>query len=419
MAKKKPRSPARARRRSTAERVGVWIFGARGGLATTVITGARAIQRGLADPTGLLTETALFDGIELAGLGDLVFGGHEVRGGTLADAAREIYEATGTIPYPMLGALRRDFTEVDRDIRLGSLVNAGRTITKLAEAEPPGQVDLRAEVGRLKDDIRRFMRRRRLRRCVCVNLTSTEPQLRLTGTHRDAAKLAQALERNRLGAVRPSLLYAWAAAELGLPFVHFTPSNAALVPAVRARFEANGAPYMGADGKTGETLVKSSLAPMFKYRNLRVLSWQGYNILGDRDGVVLANAENKQAKVESKDALLSTILGYPLHTHVGIDYVPSLNDLKTAWDFIHFQGFLGYKMSMQFTWQGCDAILAAPIVLDMVRLADLAARRGESGPMRHLSCFFKAPLEVDQHDLHLQWHLLTDYVRACHEQPTP
>ena len=139
---------------------------------------------------------------------------------------------------------------------------------------------------------------------------------------------------------------------------------------------------------------------------------RGYNILGDRDGVVLANAENKQAKVDSKDALLSAILGYPLHTHVGIDYVPSLNDLKTAWDFIHFQGFLGYKMSLQFTWQGCDAILAAPIVLDLVRLAAVAQERGEGGPMRHASCFFKRPLEVDEHDLHLQWHLFADYVRG-------
>jgi myo-inositol-1-phosphate synthase len=100
---------------------------------------------------------------------------------------------------------------------------------------------------------------------------------------------------------------------------------------------------------------------------------------------------------------------------VGIDYVPSLNDLKTAWDFIHFQGFLGYKMSMQFTWQGCDAILAAPIVLDMIRLADLAQRRGETGPMKHLSCFFKSPLDVAQHDLHVQWHLMTDYVRSVEE----
>ena len=93
--------------------------------------------------------------------------------------------------------------------------------------------------------------------------------------------------------------------------------------------------------------------------------------------------------------------------------MPSLNDLKTAWDFIHFQGFLGFKMSLQFTWQGCDAILAAPIVLDMVRIAALAQERGEVGPMRQLSCFFKQPLDVDQHDLHLQWHLMTDYVRDC------
>ena len=187
-------------------------------------------------------------------------------------------------------------------------------------------------------------------------------------------------------------------------------SNAALVPAIRELFEKNGAPYMGSDGKTGETLVKSSLAPMFKYRNLKVLSWQGYNILGDRDGVVLANAENKQAKVESKDALLSTILGYPLHTHVGIDYVPSLNDLKTAWDYVHFEGFLGFKMALQFTWHGCDAILAAPLVLDLIRFADLAASRGESGALPHLACFFKRPFAVEEHDLHRQWHMLGEYL---------
>ena len=175
---------------------------------------------------------------------------------------------------------------------------------------------------------------------------------------------------------------------------------------------------MGCDGKTGETLVKSALAPMFRYRDLRVLTWQGYNILGDRDGRVLADRRNKSAKVASKDALLPSILGYPLHTHVGIDFVPSLHDLKTAWDFVHFEGFLGFKMALQFTWQGCDSILAAPLVLDMVRLADLAARRGESGPMRHLACFFKQPVDVAEHDLHRQWQTLVAYldgVRRGHE----
>ena len=156
--------------------------------------------------------------------------------------------------------------------------------------------------------------------------------------------------------------------------------------------------------------MKSALAPMFRYRNLRVLSWQGYNMLGDRDGVVLAEPENKASKVESKDRLLSQILGYPLHSKVAIDYVPSLGDLKTAWDFIHFEGFLGYRMSLQFTWQGCDSILAAPLVLDLIRLADLATRRSENGPLRHLACFFKSPIDVEEHDLHAQWHGLVRYL---------
>jgi myo-inositol-1-phosphate synthase len=152
---------------------------------------------------------------------------------------------------------------------------------------------------------------------------------------------------------------------------------------------------------------------MFKYRNLRVLSWQGYNILGDRDGAVLADGENKRAKVETKDGLLASILGYPLHTHVGIDFVPSLHDLKTAWDFVHFEGFLGHRMALQFIWQGCDSILAAPLVLDLVRLLDLAARRGESGPARHLACFFKRPVGDGEHDLHEQWQRLTAYAEAA------
>ncbi|MEZ5962231.1 MAG: inositol-3-phosphate synthase [Planctomycetota bacterium] len=392
-------------------RLGVWVFGARGGLATTLILGTRGITRGLCAPDGLLTATDLFDGVSLARLDDLVFGGHEVRTGTLVEAAQEVQERTGTIPFPVLHALRRDLTRIDRDIARGTLVNAGRTIEDVV-GRVPGPRHLRAEVERIEHDIASFVQRHRLRGCVCVNLTSTEPRLPASRAHRQTSTLAAAIERNDTRAVRPSTLYAYVAARLGLPFIHFTPANSALIPAVTELFAANRAPFMGMDGKTGETLVKSSLAPMFRYRNLRVLSWQGYNMLGDRDGAVLASEENRQSKVETKDALLTRILGYPLHTHVGIDYVPSLHDLKTAWDFVHFQGFLGFRMSLQFTWQGCDAILAAPIVLDMVRLADLAHRRGEFGPMPHLACFFKKPYGVDEHDLHEQWHALVDYVRA-------
>jgi myo-inositol-1-phosphate synthase len=402
---------------ASGRRLGVWIFGACGGLATTVIVGARAIARGLVGPHGMLTATPLADGLDLQPLEGLVFGGHEVRPGDHLAAAREIQQLNGTIPLPLIETLRDDLRACSRDVRHGVLANAGRTILGMAEPSLRARRPLRRLLQQVQRDLQDFRRRHRLDRVVCVNLTSTEPPLRLSAAHRSRAAFERALDRDDLRAVRPSSLYAWAAASHGLPFVHFTPSNAALFPAVRELFEEHGAPYMGADGKTGETLVKSALAPMFKYRNLRVLTWQGYNILGDRDGIVLADEENKRAKVASKDALLGCILGYPLHTHVGIDYVPSLHDHKTAWDFIHFEGFLGHRMMMQFTWQGCDSILAAPLVLDLIRFAEFAARAGESGPMAHLACFFKQPLGVGEHDLHEQWHLLTRYV-AGHRAAT-
>ncbi len=288
--------------------------------------------------------------------------------------------------------------------------NAGRTIERLADRTPRRDGPLRAQLAKVEADLRAFRARHRLERVVCVNLTSTEPPLRPSAAHRSLAAFERAIARDDRKAVRPSAIYALAAARLGMPFVHFTPSESAVLPAIREAFATTKTPWMGRDGKTGETLVKSALAPMFAYRNLRVLTWQGYNILGDRDGRVLADDDNKRTKVATKDALLPSILGYPLHTHVGIDYVPSLHDLKTAWDFVHFQGFLGFKMALQFIWQGCDAILAAPLVLDLVRFADLAQRRGESGPMTHLGSYFKQPADVAEHDLHRQWATLVAYL---------
>ena len=398
------RSPARKKR------LGVWIFGAYGGLATTVVVGARAIAKGLTAPQGLATETDVAREIRWRPLEHVVFGGHEIRASNYADAAAEIHSKTGTLPPELIRRLKRDLAAQSKNVVSGVLPNAGATIEGLADDPKRGDATLRQQARRIQRDIRAFQDAHKLERVVCVNLTSTEPSLRLGPAHRSLAALERALDKDNQRAVRPSTLYAYAAASLGLPFVHFTPSNSALVPAVQELFLRNGAPFMGSDGKTGETLVKSALAPMFRYRDLRVLSWQGYNILGDRDGRVLSDSENKKSKVDSKDALLPSILGYPLHTHVGIDYVPSLHDLKTAWDFVHFEGFLGFKMAMQFIWQGCDAILAAPLVLDLVRFADLAAARGEAGPMPHLACFFKQPLGGREHDLHKQWELLSRYL---------
>ena len=397
------------------KRLGVWLFGAYGGLATTVVVGARAIARGLAAPQGLATELPVAAGIPWQPLAGMVFGGHEIRDGDYTSTANEIHAKTGTLPPPLVQKLRKDLAAASQNVVRGVMPNAGKTITGLADRKPERPLALADQVARLERDLLAFKKRHRLDRVVCFNLTSTEPPVKPSPAHRSLAAFTKAIARNDVRAVRPSAVYAFVAAKLGLPFVHFTPSNSALVPAIREAFAATGTPWMGCDGKTGETLVKSALAPMFAYRNLRVLTWQGYNILGDRDGAVLRHPENKRTKVATKDALLPSILGYPLHTHVGIDYVPSLHDLKTAWDFVHFEGFLGFKMALQFTWQGCDAILAAPLVLDLVRFLDLAQRRGESGPQTHLASFFKQPVDVAEHDLHTQWRRLVaylDHVRA-------
>jgi len=393
-------------------RLGVWLFGAYGGLATTLVVGTRAIARGLCPPQGLMTETDAGSGIDWQPLSNIVFGGHEVRRSDYIKTASEIAENTGTFSESLLKTLRADLRAASKNVVTGVMPNAGKTIESLV-AKPrttARKKSLRSQVDKVIRDLEAFRKKNKLDRVVCLNVCSTEPPLRPSPAHRTVAAFERAIDKDNHRAVRPSTVYAYAAAKLGLPLIHFTPGNAALVPAICKLFASTGAPYMGCDGKTGETLVKSALAPMFKYRNLRVLTWQGYNILGDRDGRVLADSDNKRAKVATKDSLLPNLLGYPLHTHVGIDYVPSLNDHKTAWDFVHFEGFLGFKMVLQFIWQGCDAILAAPLLLDLVRLADLAARRGEAGPMPHLACFFKQPLEVAEQDLHRQWHSLTEYL---------
>ncbi len=207
-----------------------------------------------------------------------------------------------------------------------------------------------------------------------------------------------------------SSLYAWAALDLDLPYINFTPSLGASIPVLHQMALERKTPYAGKDGKTGETLLKTVLAPMFAYRNLHVMSWVGHNIFGNRDGLVLDDPANKASKVRTKDRVITQVLGYKPQSLVSIEYIPSLDDWKTAWDHIHFQGFLGVKMVMQFTWQGCDSILAAPLVLDLARLTLLAQRRGEVGPLRHLASFFKSPIDVEEHDFFRQFRMLEEYV---------
>ena len=188
------------------------------------------------------------------------------------------------------------------------------------------------------------------------------------------------------------------------------PQRGRSLPAIEELAESTGALYAGKDGKTGETLMKTVLAPMFAIANLKVMSWVGHNIFGNRDGLVLDDPANKSSKVDTKDRVVTQILGYKPSTLVTIEYLPDMGDWKTAWDHIHFQGFLGTKMALQFTWQGCDSLLAAPLAIDLARLADLEKRRGGRGLMRHLASFFKSPEGVEENDFFRQFELLARYV---------
>ena len=206
-----------------------------------------------------------------------------------------------------------------------------------------------------------------------------------------------------------SSLYAIAALESGYSYLNFTPSLGPALSAIDDLARQKRTRYYGCDGKTGETLMKSVLAPMFARRNLRVLSWVGHNIFGNMDAQVLNDPVNKQAKVASKDHLIGEILGYRPKTLVSIEQVPDMGDWKTAWDHIHFSGFLGLPMTLQFIWQGCDSALAAPLVLDLARFTEAAFRRGDVGPLSFLSSFFKSPYGMTEHRFDRQFQMLEEW----------
>jgi myo-inositol-1-phosphate synthase len=270
----------------------------------------------------------------------------------------------------------------------------------------------RAASERIRADLQAFREAHHLDQVVVVSVASTEPPFKLGDVHTSLERLVLALEQRQQPVLPASSLYAWAALDLGFPYINFTLSLGASFPAIQQLAVQRGAVFGGQDGKTGETLLKAVLAPMFARRNLHILSWVSHNILGNRDGLVLVDPQNKASKIRMKDEVIARIVGYEPQTHVSIEYIESLDDWKTAWDHIHFRGFLGVKMSLQFTWQGCDSILAAPLVLDLARLALLAQPRGEVGILRHLACFFKSPMGVRENDFFKQFALLEDYVQA-------
>ncbi|MGA4845525.1 inositol-3-phosphate synthase [Streptomyces sp. G5(2025)] len=389
---------------SSSSSVGVWLIGARGSVATTAVAGCAAVAAGLHPPIGMATETPPFTDCGLPTLSSLVFGGHDTANCPLPKRAEEL-AAGGVLPNGLPSAVRAELAAVDAEIRPGGpLPGDTRTDEELIDA--------------FTADLRDFMRRRGLARTVVINVASTEPVLADTDTDTDgpgpgtgagagtgdgagdgagagdvgsgAAPVGKAAPGGgtRLPA---SSLYAAAALRAGCPYVNFAPSTGLHHPRLTEAARTSGLPYAGRDGKTGQTLLRSVLGPMFAQRALAVRAWSGTNLLGGGDGAALADPAAAAAKNAGKERVLADTLGTVPEGEVHIDDVPSLGEWKTAWDHVAFDGFLGTRMVLQTTWQGCDSSLAAPLILDLARLISRAHERGLTGPLPELAFYFKDP----------------------------
>ncbi|MCS6864613.1 MAG: inositol-3-phosphate synthase [Gemmataceae bacterium] len=394
-------------------RVGIWLIGACGGVASTTALGIAALARGLTAPTGLVTALPSLAHPDFDEPAAFVVGGHDIRQSHFLAAVRELHARANVFSERLLAACAADLETWSANIRPGVVYQPNAAITALAD-RPDVQhpASPHEAIAAIQADLHAFRSAHQLEQLVVVNAASTEPPFEVRDEQQSLERLLPALNRRGSRVLPTSSLYAFAALDAGFPYVNLTPSCGATLPALAELARQRRVPYAGQDLKTGETLLKSVLAPLFAKRNLRVLSWVGHNILGNRDGLVLNDPENKASKVRSKDHLLAELLGYKPQSLVSIEFVASLDDWKTAWDHIHFEGFLGTKMVLQFTWQGCDSLLAAPLVIDLVRLAAYAQRRGEYGPMPQTACFFKSPIGVTEHDFHTQFARLEDYLRG-------
>jgi myo-inositol-1-phosphate synthase len=396
----------------TQPRIGIWFIGAKGGVAVTTIVGLGALKRGLTGATGLVSQLPEFAGLGLAGWDDFVVAGHEIRKVRTEDEAKKLVTESRVLSPALVEACREELNQIDGRIRPGTVYRAGPTIEGMAGPEVPRDESPQRILARLRADLSGFAASQAVEHVVVVNVASTEPPVDPACVPPTWAELERQLSDPAKCRLPASSLYAIAALELGCSYVNFTPSLGSAPQAIDELARLRGTRHMGCDGKTGETLLKSTLAPMFRQRNLQVMSWVGHNIFGNLDGKVLNDPVNKAAKVKSKDHLLAQILGYHPQTLVSIEYIQSLGDWKTAWDHVHFQGFLGTPMTLQFTWQGCDSLLAAPLVLDLIRFTELAWRRGETGQLRFLASFFKSPYGVEEQGFLRQFQMLEDWAEA-------
>ncbi|HUF13120.1 MAG TPA: inositol-3-phosphate synthase [Longimicrobiales bacterium] len=409
-------------------RLGVLLVGL-GAVATTFIAGVEAIRRGKARPIGSVTQMGhirlglrtegrqplIREFVPLSSLEDLVFGAWDPIPDDAYQSARVagVLEAAHIDPY-------RDFLE---SIRPMPAVFDPEYVKRLA-GDNVKQGANKYELGmQLREDIRRFREEHGCARLVMVWCASTEIFLRATDAHATIESFEQAM-RDDSHDIAPSMVYAWAAIQEGVPFANGAPNLTVDLPALTQLAHERGVPVSGKDFKTGQTLMKTIIAPGLKARMLGLAGWFSTNILGNRDGAVLDDPESFKTKEESKLGVLDYILQpelYPelygdFYHKVRINYYPPRGDNKEGWDNLDIFGWLGYPMQIKIDFLCRDSILAAPIVLDLALFLDLAARSGMSGIQEWLSFYFKSPLtpvgSYPEHDIFIQQMKLKNTLRA-------
>jgi len=410
-------------------RLGVMIVGLNGAVSTTFIAGTYAVRRNLTEPIGSLTQMGtvrigrrdenrfplLKELVPLADLDQLVFGGWDIRNEDCYYSAREakVLEERDLVPVqrelaelrPLPGVFEQYYVK-----RLtGDWVKKGKTKFDLAE--------------QFREDIISFKRENELDRLVMLWCGSTEIYLPVSAVHNDLDSFEEAMKSNH-PAIAPSMLYAYAAISEGVPYINGAPNLSADAPALIQLAEANAVPIAGKDFKTGQTLMKTVIAPMLKARMLGLSGWFSSNILGNRDGEVLDDPESFKTKEESKLSVLDGILQPDLYPQlygnyyhkIRIHYYPPRGDNKEGWDNIDIFGWLHYPMQLKIDFLCRDSILAAPLALDLVLLTDLAQRGGMAGVQEWLSFYFKSPIHsvgsVAEHDLFIQLTKLKNTLRT-------
>ena len=397
-----------AARNGKGRRLGVAVVGLGGAVATTAVAGIALLRSGKTDTQGLplaILDDALTQ--DLIDYENLVFGGWDFNEANLAQAA----ETHDVLTPQQLEAARPQLADLTPWPGVGN-EHFCRNVQGNHCIPASSHEDV---VEAIRTDLRDFKEQANADGLVMMNLASTEAIINPRApVFADLASFEQGIAKND-EAIGPAVLYAYAALLEDAAYVNFTPSLAADVPALIQLAEERGVPVAGKDGKTGQTFLKTLIAPGLRMRNLKVDGWFSTNILGNRDAVALKNEDSLASKIDTKSSVLNQILGYEVEDHlVNINYYRPRGDNKEAWDNIDLTGFLGQKMQLKIDFLCRDSILAAPLIIELARLADLASRTGEGGVQEQLGAFFKLPMTkgdtVPEHSLPRQQQILLEWL---------